>query len=213
MDGHVDVWIDKCNGESFLWPNDLCFGPDGCLYLTDSGILFGQFRPGGGRIRPDIMSFKIDGRVYRINVQTKEIWEIDEGIRFANGICFGPDNNLYVAETITGTIYRYEWANGKIGTREVFGNVIDPSLTGDFKGPDGMKFGSNGNLYVTVPGQGHVTVLAANGSVVARIRTRGLRPTNIAFGPPGENKVFVTEVQFGAIEVFDVETDGLPLFT
>ena len=22
----------------FLWPNDLCFGPDGAIYMTDSGV-------------------------------------------------------------------------------------------------------------------------------------------------------------------------------
>lgn len=47
LDGKVEVFMTECNGESFLYPNDLCFGPDGALYLTDSGITAADFEPGG----------------------------------------------------------------------------------------------------------------------------------------------------------------------
>jgi sugar lactone lactonase YvrE len=33
MDGKCDVVAQACDGEPFLFPNDLCFGPDGGLYL------------------------------------------------------------------------------------------------------------------------------------------------------------------------------------
>ena len=35
MDGKAEVVATGCDGEPFLFPNDLCFGPDGALYLTD----------------------------------------------------------------------------------------------------------------------------------------------------------------------------------
>src|ERR1700753_1103696 len=38
LDGHCEVVATACDGEPFLFPNDLCFGPDGALYLTDSGV-------------------------------------------------------------------------------------------------------------------------------------------------------------------------------
>jgi sugar lactone lactonase YvrE len=75
-----------------------------------------------------------------------------------------------------------------------------------------MKFGANGELFVAVYGQGDVTVLGASGAVVRRIKTAGKRPTNVAFGPAGESRVYVTEVELGALEVHEAETDGLPLF-
>jgi hypothetical protein len=45
-----------------------------------------------------------------------------------------------------------------------------------------------------------------------RIQTRGAEPTNVAFGLPGQKKIYVTECEFGQLEEFDVPTDGLPLW-
>lgn len=212
MNGEVEVFLTECNGEPFLFPNDLAIGPDGALYMTDSGILFEEFAP-GGKVRPDWMEVYPDGRVYKIDVKTKKIKKLDTGIRFTNGIAFDPDDNLYANETLTGMVYRYQWKDGEVGEREDFGNVIDPEGPEGIKGPDGMKFGANGHLYVTVITQGDVTVLGPDGAVVERIKTEGNFPTNLAFGPPGSKKIYVTEDQKGTMEVFDVDTDGLPLYT
>jgi gluconolactonase len=219
MDGRVEVFLTECEGAPFLFPNDLAFGPDGALYMTDSGILFGEFAP-GGQIRPDYMTAPMDGRVYRINVQTREIGALDSGMRFTNGIAFGPDRNLYVNEMLTAMVYRYRRENADthhpgeiIGGREEFGNVANPESSAGMAFPDGMKFGADGNLYVAVFGQGDVTVLGPGGAVVRRIRTEGKWPTNLAFGPAGSKSIFVTEDELGRMEVFDVGTDGLPQFT
>jgi gluconolactonase len=90
---------------------------------------------------------------------------------------------------------------------------MDPDYSGGFRGPDGMKFGADGKLYVTVYGQGDVTVLGSDGEVAGRIKTEGSLPTNCAFGPAGSRKLYVTETEFGTLEVFDVDTDGFPLYT
>ena len=76
-----------------------------------------------------------------------------------------------------------------------------------------MAFGTDGKLYVAVYGQGDVTVLGADGQVVQRLRTQGSLPTNVAFGLPGQRKLYVTEYQHGRLEVFPMATDGLPLWT
>jgi gluconolactonase len=211
MDGDTEVFLTECDGEPFLFPNDLAFGPDGALYLTDSGIMFEEFAP-DGQIRPDWMEIDYDGRVYRIDVEAKEIKKLDSGIRFTNGIAFDPDDNLYVNETITGHVYRYQWKDGEVGPREYFGNVMAPDAPEGIKGPDGMKFGANGHLYVAVAIQGDVTVLGPDGALVERIKTDGNFPTNLCFGPPGSKKIYVTEDQNGTLEVFEVDTDGLPLY-
>ncbi len=211
LEGQVEEFLTCCGDEPFLFPNDLAFGPDGKLYLTDSGIRFEDFAP-GGIIRPDYNEADIDGRVYRIDVQTREIEKIDSGIRFTNGITFDAQGNLYANETITGEIFRYEYDQGKFGPRQSFGNVLSAEPAEGLKGPDGMKFGQDGRLYVTVFNQREVTVLNADGSLFRRMKTRGKDPTNLAFGLPGDPRIYVTEVEHGTLEILEVECEGLPLY-
>ncbi len=212
MDGKCDVVADGCDGEPFMFPNDLCFGPDGALYLTDSGVHIDSFAV-NNEIRPDYLDMHYDGRLYRIDTETGAITKIDDGIRFTNGIAFGPDGMLYLNETVTGNVYRYAWRNGKVcAPRTLFGNVIRADAPPGWKGPDGMAFDETGLLYVAVFGQGDVTVLGTKGEVVERIPTQGRLPTNVAFALPGERRIHVTEFQYGQMEVFPVSRDGLPLW-
>ena len=211
MDGSFDRVLKDFDGEPFMYPNDLCFGPDGKLYLTDSGFFTDDLAP-GGMIRPDWKTLKMDGRVYRIDPDTLAIEKLAGDLYLANGLGFGPDGDLYVAETVGGRIYRYKWNNSRLGPRQEFGNVLLATDTDDLRGPDGFAFDVNGNLYVATYGQGDVTVLGRDGSVLQRIRTPGMQPTNVCFGPPGEKKIYVTEYEKGTVECFDVAADGFPLF-
>ena len=211
LDGKYEVIANACNGEQFLFLNDLAFGPGGDVFLTDSGIEIEELAP-NGQLNPDYRKLKYDGRVFRIDPRTRDVQCIDRGLLFTNGIAFGPDGHLYIAETLSGNIYRYACTNGRVtGKRQLFGNVIEHFNPAELKGPDGMKFGADGNLYVAVFGQGDVTVLGRDGKVVNRIKTQGSMPTNLVFGAKGEKKIYVTEVETGSVQIFDVETDGLPL--
>ena len=213
LDGEYERFAEDCHGEKFLFLNDLVVAPNGDIYLTDSGIAMEEFAPGGD-LHPDCKNLYYDGRVYRIDVNTGEVERIDNGYWFTNGIAFGPDENLYVAETFSGIIYRYPWENGRVsGEKEVFGNVLNPDEPEGVKGPDGMKFGKDGKLYVAVFGQGDVTVLDANGEVCDRMPVGGTWPTNLAFGPQGEQKIYITEAETGTVRMMDVGTDGYPLNT
>ena len=55
-------------------------------------------------------------------------------------------------------------------------------------------------------------MLRPDGSVRRRIRTRGIKPTNVAFGW-GERRIYVTEDEHGSLESFDVPAAGLTLHT
>lgn len=212
MEGKSEVVATGCDGEAFLFPNDLCFGPDGALYMTDSGVFIDDFAP-NNQIRPDYMNVNYHGRVYRVDVSTGQVKKLDTGIKFTNGIAFGPDHLLYVNETLTGNIYVYRCRNGEIGgPRTLFGNVIRPDAPPGWKGPDGMAFSPDGKLYVAVFGQKDVTVLGANGQVVERIDTNGKLPTNVAFALPGQKRLHITEYEFGQMETVRLPNDGLALW-
>jgi gluconolactonase len=211
MDGNSERFAEGCMGEEFLFLNDLALAPNGDIYLTDSGIAMEEFAP-GGELHPDCKNLDYDGRVYRIDPGSGEVERIDNGYWFTNGIAFGPDENLYVAETFSGRIYRYPWENGRItGEKEVFGNVLNPDEPEGIKGPDGMKFGKDGKLYVAVFGQGDVTVLDQGGEVSERFPVGGQWPTNLVFGPDGEQRIYVTEAETGTVRIQNVGTDGHPL--
>lgn len=212
LNGECQVVARECSGEPFLFLNDLAISPSGDIFLTDSGILMETIAP-GGELNPDYRNLTYDGRVFKIDTETAEVACIDRGLMFTNGLAFGPDGNLYVNETLTGNIYRYACKGGEVtGERELFGNVIEDFNPAELKGPDGMKFGADGNLYVCVFGQGDVTVLDRHGAVVNRIKTEGLLPSNLAFGADGERAIYVTEVETGTLQKLDVDTSGFPLY-
>ena len=201
--------ISRGNHEHlFLWPNDLVWGPDGAIYLTDSGVLLGELISPEGVI-PERWDQPMQGRLYRIDPVTEEVECLDSGFQFANGLAFGPDGRLYVAETVTGHIYRYDFSDRlEISSRVVFASVIDKTGPGRIVGPDGLTFDQVGNLYAAMFGQGHIAVVDPSGHVSRRITTIGSSPTNLAFGESGSNKLYVTEYQRGQIEVLTVPGEG-----
>jgi gluconolactonase len=211
MDGRVEETITTCGGKPLLFGNDLAYGPDGALYFTDSGILVSELlSPDKKSRRTDV---EVDGRIYRIDLKTRQSKLLDSGLGFANGMAFGPHGDLYVTDTLSGIVYRYQWENGQVSqTREYFANVIDPE--GEKQGPlgppgpDGIKVDLKGNCYVAVLGQSHICVLSPEGAVVKRIKTQGHMATNVAFGPKGSGKLYVSETEFGVIELHEIDVDG-----
>jgi gluconolactonase len=195
----------------FYFPNDLVFGPDGHLYMTDSGMAISDFLDGQNFVE-GFMDLNWDGRVYQIDPRRMKIERmIDSKIRFTNGIAFGIDNTLYANASFTGEIYSYDVFGSRKPKRAVFGNVLQQDKQTGFKGPDGMKFGTDGQLYCTVYGQKNVTVVGKNGTVVRRLPLDGDCPTNLAFSRDGK-KILVTEVSKGQVEQFDAPCAGLELY-
>ena len=206
----VEVVLTADSDGPFLFPNDLAFGPDGLLYMTDSGVIQAEWRAMAPEERA---RQEADGRLYRIDIEKMSVEKLDSGLAFANGIAFGPDDAIYVSTTLDGKVFRYGWNDGEIGSRELFGDLLDPAKSDveGLRGGDGMAFGEDGNLYCAVVGQGDVTVLGRGGEVVDRIQLAGPAPTNVAFGPDGEKKIYVTEQGVGHFEVHNVPTSGAAL--
>ena len=207
----METVLTHVGGVPLLWPNDLCVGPDGAIYFTDSGALVGDFLDGDAP-KAGFASVTFDGRVGRFDPRTGEAAFIDTGLVFANGIAFGVDGHLYASETFTGEVYRYRIDDGQVSARrERFGSVLAADWQGEgLRGPDGMAFSTDGRLFCAVFGQGDITVLAPDGSWLERMPLEGNSPTNVAFGP-GERRIYVTEDQLGQLTVHDVDAEGLAL--
>lgn len=205
------VATDSAEGP-FLFPNDLCFDSPGWLYMTDSGFIFEELVP-DGKVRVDFASMKYDGKLYRIDVRTFEVRVLDTGLQFANGVVLGPEGELYVNETLTGLVWRYDpRGDGEYSARKRFGAVFTDPSEERLSGPDGMAVGVDGTVYVAVWGRGEVTVLDSSGEVADRIKTVGNLPSNVAFGPNGEKAIYVTEQERGVVQRFDVSTSGCPVY-
>lgn len=208
--------LTEVEGEPLLWPNDLCVGPDGALYVTDSGLRVEELLTDvvANQVRPDWQELTLDGRLIRFDPVSGEAAFLDRGYRFTNGLAFGPDGLLYVNETFTANVYRYRVDRGEaVGEREMFANVLDPDFPGSgMRGPDGMAFSEDGRLWVAVFNQGDITVLNPDGSLDRRIQLPGNNPTNVAFGPRGDTRIYITEGDAGTLESRDVGVEGLPLF-
>jgi gluconolactonase len=209
-DGREVLRITGDDAGPFLFPNDLAFGPDGHLYMTDSGMALDDFLDGQNFVA-NYLDLDWDGRVYEIDPKAGRVLRrLDHHMRFTNGIAFDPDNVLYANASFTGEVYRYDVFGSAAPKRELFGNVLQADDASGFKGPDGMKFGADGRLYCTVYGQQNVTVLDRSGRVAERLPLAGPCPTNCAFSLSG-NTLFVTEVSRGQVEALTVPTPGLAL--
>lgn len=209
LSGYSEIVMTEVGGVEFMFPNDLTFGPDGALYLTDSGVHRELFMAARKEGRTD---FPIDGKLFRIDLESMSATVLDDGLQFANGLAFGADRSLYVTATVTGMLYRYEWnADGTLGPREDFADLVDRSQLTGFKGGDGLAVGENGYFYCAVVGQGDLTVVDTSGHIVERINVCGDQPTNVVFGPKGSGDIYVTVKDAGTVERHHVGIDGLAL--
>lgn len=176
-------------------PNDLCFGPDGMLYVTDPT-----------RHRPA----RDDGRIWRIDPSTGRARILTSVSWFPNGIAFDSENRLYVASTWDGTIRRYDVHEDEISAGETVLRI-------ESGGPDGIAFDVEGKLLVCCVGleagtPGHIEVWCPDGELCDYIHLGPHRLyTNIALASGG--RMAVTEAHDnGGVLLFTWDSPGLALY-
>jgi len=185
-------------------PNDLCFGPDGFLYVTD---------PTRGRPARD------DGRLFRCDIKTGEAELLCSLPWFPNGIGFGlEDDAVYVARSAVppgrpeSAIVRFPLNGGKLGKEEIF------VQTGPTHRPDGFCFDTEGNIFIGCntnnehdkePGQ--VQIFDRNGKALdVFVPGSNKHYTNVALGT--DRVLIITDTEGDAVLAADGWSHpGLPL--
>lgn len=188
-EGVIRVAASEWQGKPFRGPNDLVFAHNGDLYFSD---------PAGSDPEHPI------GNIFLLR-QNRRLELFAGGFLFPNGVALSKDGrSLFMAETFPNQILVFELDdNGLEKSRRVFAKM-EGGL-----GPDGMAFGSDGNLYVAHFGKGCIAVINPEGTVIAEIPVGGSKPTNVAFWGTG---LFVTEVEEGQVVRLDIGMSGQAMY-
>jgi gluconolactonase len=170
----LDSW-DRCGTRKFKTPNFSVFDTEGNLYFSDSGDWDGA-----------------NGCVYRLR-PNKRIEMFAGPFAFANGLALSADDRfLYVVQSTRDNVLQIEIrADGTAGKPTVYASHLA-------RIPDGLAFDDVGNLFVTCYASDNVYKVSKRGKaqLVAYdpAGTMIARPTNIAFGGPNFDQIFLANL-------------------
>jgi len=193
MDGSVEFLFSEVGGYTLAGPNQSAFGPDGRLWITDSGTEL-----------DDRVEVPSPGRLFVVTDAsgTGEML-LERPGSYPNGIAFDADGRFYWSESKAHRVCRLDgWQ------AETFCQLPDTHV------PDGMAFATDGRLFVANTTFGGVTVLSPDGEVVAEIDLNE-HATNVVFDG---SILYVTATRTPDIEASErtgsfwrVETDAVGL--
>lgn len=189
--GKAMSFIPGYEGQKFNRPNDLIVLNNGDIYFTDPKS-YGKD--------------KLDGRLFYYKLAKSELYLAVDSLAFPNGLAISPlDHKLYVCESAKNQIIRFELnETGFPVNKQKF--IELPG--GD---PDGIDFDVEGNLYVAHFGTGTVFVIAPDATIVAKIETPGLKPSNLEFGGDDLKTLYLTEDETNAVYKIAVKNAGFKL--
>ncbi len=174
--------------------NDISIAKNGNIYIT---------QPDGREKPSKLLLLKPNGE--------KVI--LDEGLKFANGLCFSPDQTqLYVTESASHWVWVYSiLPDGTLTNKQKFGwlHVRD---TDENAWSDGIKCDRDGRIYVTsLSGIQIMDQLGRVNAILTLPKTKG-QVSNLCFGGPNfdviyasvHDKVYKRKVKVKGANNFDV---------
>jgi len=199
-DGSRRTLADRWEGKKLNSPNDIVVKSDGSIWFTDP--------PGGllnvGMVGDDLQKYLEVQGVFRISPDGRAMTLVAADNVYPNGLCFSPDEKLlYVNCSRERVIRVYDVKpDGSLGQGRLFHGYASPE-----RGvPDGMKCDVEGNVYCTGPGG--IYVHDAAGRVLARVKTPGHHPTNIAWGDDDWCSLYITMI--GSVMRTRLSIAGVP---
>ncbi len=191
-----------CNGQPLRGPNDLTLDtPNGGFYFTD---------PGDSGLKNPI------GTLHYVDASgTTHLCA--GGFAYPNGVVLTPDGKrILMAESQKNRVLVFDVLSpGKVSEPKVFADL--PAKSGSEQvdnQPDGMCLDAAGNLYVAHYGMKQVQVLDPAGKLIRRYGGGNITTSNVAFGGPDHNQLFVTgglgaEAGKGGLFRLDLGVKGL----
>ncbi|HEV2133402.1 MAG TPA: SMP-30/gluconolactonase/LRE family protein [Terracidiphilus sp.] len=173
--GRVLCSIVRVGARPLMTPNFSVFDHEGNLYFSDSGVWDGG-----------------NGCIYRMRA-SGAVDYFAGAFAFANGLALSADDRfLFIAESQRDCVRRIEiLSNGAAGEAEVY-------VEGMARIPDGLGLDAEGNLYVTCYASDCIYRVKPDRSVALLAwdpeGTRIARPTNVAFGGPSFDDLYVANL-------------------
>lgn len=187
----------ECDGKPLRAPNDLTLDPKGGYYFTDPADSDERHRTGA---------------VYYVDPKGVT-HEVAHGLAFPNGIVLRPDGKeLLVGESKENHILAYPVeAPGKVGKSRVFAKLPEKGKGQIDNQPDGIALDAEGNLYVAHYGMREVQVIDPHGKVIRHYPGGNLTTSNVAFGGPKLDQLYVTGGDPGSLFRLDLGVKGLAI--
>ncbi|MFB6782120.1 SMP-30/gluconolactonase/LRE family protein [Streptomyces sp. NPDC056352] len=181
-DGSVTVLADRFEGKRLNSPNDAVVRSDGTVFFSDPDFgITSDYE--GYRAQSEIDSCN----VYRVDPVTGEVRLAADGFRGPNGLVLSLDERqLYVSDTRLNEVRVFDVdERGDLSDGKVFAECRPGN--GVF---DNIRFDDEGRLWVAACDDG-IHCYDPDGTLIGRI----LVPetvSNIAFGGPKNNRLFIT---------------------
>ncbi len=136
------------------------------------------------------------GTLYRLDADLS-CTAVDSGYRVTNGPAFSPDGSImYHNDSARRTLFAFDLdASGTATGRRIFARF------GEEQGyPDGMTVDLEGCLWIAFWDGWCVRQLSPVGEVIATVQLPVARPTSVAFGGDGLDRLFITSARVGLDE-------------
>lgn len=174
----------ESDGKPLRAPNDLTLDSHGGFYFTDPG--------GSSRENPI-------GSVHYVDRRDRTR-PVAEGLVFPNGIVLRPDGKtLLVADSRRNLVLAYQvHSPGWLGAAKVFAHLPEKEFGQVDHQPDGMCLDRQGNLYIAHIGMRQIQVLNPEGRLIRRYPAGNLYPSNVAFGGPHMDRLYITGKDVGS---------------
>ena len=190
--GAHDIFATRGTGEKLICPNFGVFDGAGNYYVTDSG----QWKKNNGRL----LWYRPDG--------TSELLAGPMG--YTNGLALSADDrSLFMVESNTDSVWRFQLTpDGGVAAKGVY-------ATNCGRFPDGLALDDAGNLYVCCYASDEVWRISPAGEKTLFAWDRWAillgSPTNMAFGGPNRDELYIANLARTTITRAQVGIRGQPL--